>query len=182
MRTWWKNNGFIRAAVGVIDQFPGDQIDELTILGRSSLLWTLGCHTFESLMARTLCLSAIRNTSEATTQNFLPNTPLLTQLSFLIRCFQKTWSVVFGTLDPFLMTEFSSIQLKVVWFLDWTQSRQSFRMATESGDFSLPGLLDVVNNINGVWSLISAVMVLWYGFFKKLFPAQLLIFISLLFF
>ena len=34
------------------------------------------------------------------------------------------------------------------------QSRQSLRMAIETGDLSLHGLLDVVSNIIGVWPLI----------------------------
>ena len=37
---------------------------------------------------------------------------------------------------------------------DWMQSRQSLRMAIETGNLSLPGLLDVFSNIIGVWPLI----------------------------
>ena len=62
--------------------------------------------------------------------------------------------MVFGTLDPSSMTEFIVIRLKGAEHRDWMQSRQSLRMAIETGDLSLPGLLDVVSTIIGVWPLI----------------------------
>ena len=56
---------------------------------------------------------------------------------------------------------------------DWMQSWQSFRMAMEAGDLSLPGLSDVISDIIGVWPHIvfylketerrTAAIVLWYG-------------------
>ena len=70
-------------------------------------------------------------------------------------CLQKTASVIFGTLDPFSMTEVIVTQLKGAEHRLWMQSRQSLlRMAIETGDLSLPGFLDVVSNIIGVWPLI----------------------------
>ena len=67
---------------------------------------------------------------------------------------QKTASAVFGTLDPFSMTEFIVTRLKGAEHRDWMQSRQSMRRAIETVDLSLPGLVDVVSNIIGVWPLI----------------------------
>ena len=52
------------------------------------------------------------------------------------------------------MTEFIVTRLKGAEQRDWMQSRQSLRMAIEAGDLSLPGLLDGVSNIIGVWPLI----------------------------
>ena len=72
----------------------------------------------------------------------------------LKRCLQKTASVVFGTLNPFLLTEFIVTRLKGAEHRDWMQSRQLLRRAIETGDLSLPGLVDVVSNIIGVWPLI----------------------------
>ena len=72
----------------------------------------------------------------------------------LKRCLQKTASIVFGTLDPFSMTEFIVTRLKGAEQSDWMQSRQSLRRAIEAGDLSPPGLVDVVSNIIGVWPLI----------------------------
>ena len=49
------------------------------------------------------------------------------------------------------MTEFIVTCLKGAEHRDWKQSRQSLRRAIETGDPSLPGLVDVVSNIIGVW-------------------------------
>ena len=68
--------------------------------------------------------------------------------------YKKTASTVFGTLDPFSMTEFIVTGSKGAEHRDWMQSRQSLRRAIETGDLSLPGLVDVVSNIIGVWPLI----------------------------
>ena len=52
------------------------------------------------------------------------------------------------------MTEFIVIRLKGAEHRDWMQSKQSLQMAIETGDLSLPGLLDVVSNTIDVWPLI----------------------------
>ena len=66
----------------------------------------------------------------------------------------KNASTVFGTLDPFSITEFIVTPLKGAEHRDWMQSRPSLRRAIETGDLSLPGLVDIVSNIIGVWPLI----------------------------
>ena len=66
----------------------------------------------------------------------------------------KTASTVFGVLGPFSVTEFIVTRLKGAEHRDWMQSRQSLRRAIETCDPSLPGLVDVVSNIIGVWPLI----------------------------
>ena len=75
-------------------------------------------------------------------------------VKLLKRCLQKTASVVFGTPDPFSMTEFIVTRLEGAEHRDWMQSRQLLRRAIETGGLSLLGLVDVVSNSNGVWSLI----------------------------
>ena len=75
-------------------------------------------------------------------------------VKLLKRCLHKTASTVFGTLDPFSLTEFIVTRLKGAEHSDWMQSRQSLRRAIETGHLSLPGLVDVVSNIIGVWPLI----------------------------
>ena len=52
------------------------------------------------------------------------------------------------------MTEFIVTRLKGAEHRDWMQSRLSLRWAIETGDLSLPGLVDVVSNIIGIWPLI----------------------------
>ena len=83
----------------------------------------------------------------------LVNYPIL-DVQLLKRCLQKNASVVFGILDPFSMTEFIFTRLKGAEHRDWMHSRQYLRLARETGDLSLPGIIDVVSIINGVWPLI----------------------------
>ena len=52
------------------------------------------------------------------------------------------------------MTEFIVTRLKGAEHRDWMQSRQFLRRAIETGDLSLPWLVDVVGNIIGDWPLI----------------------------
>ena len=63
---------------------------------------------------------------------------------------QKTGSTAFGTLHPLSMTEFIVIRLNGAEHSDWMQCRQSLRMAIDTGNFSQPGVIDVVWNIIGV--------------------------------
>ena len=76
----------------------------------------------------------------------------------LKRCLQKTACTVFGggggALDSFLMTEFIMTCLKDAEHRNWMQSGQSPRREIETGDPSLPGLVEVVSNIIGVLPLI----------------------------
>ena len=61
---------------------------------------------------------------------------------------------MFGTLDPFSLTEFFVTRLKGAEHRNGMHSRQSLRREIDTGDLSLPGLIDVVRNITGVWLLI----------------------------
>ena len=72
----------------------------------------------------------------------------------LKRCLQKTAYTLFGTLDPFSMTEFIVTRLEGAEHRDWIQSRQPLRRAIETGGMSLLGLIDVVSNIIMVRPLI----------------------------
>ena len=72
----------------------------------------------------------------------------------LKRCLQKTASTLFGTLDLFVIIGLIITPLKGAERREWMQSRQSLRGAVETGDFSLPGLIDVVSNIIGLWPLL----------------------------
>ena len=49
------------------------------------------------------------------------------------------------------MNEFIVICLKGAEHRDWMQSGQSLRRAIETGDLTIPGLVDVVSNIIGAW-------------------------------
>ena len=75
-------------------------------------------------------------------------------LRLLKRCLQKVSSSVFGSLDPFSMTEFIVTRLKGAEHRDWMMSRTSLRRVIITGELSMPSLIEVVNNIVGVWPLI----------------------------
>ena len=75
-------------------------------------------------------------------------------LRFLKRCLQRTAASVFGSLDPFSMTEFVVYRLKGAEIRDWMASRPALRKAIITNDLSMPGLVDVVASIVGVWPLI----------------------------
>ena len=70
------------------------------------------------------------------------------------RCLQRTASSVFGSLDPFSLTEFVVNRLKGAETRDWLASPPALRKAIITDDLSMPGLVDVVVNILGVWPLI----------------------------
>ena len=75
-------------------------------------------------------------------------------LRLLKRCLQRTASSIFGSLDPFSLTEFVVNRLKEAETRDWMASRPALRKAIITNDVSMPGLVDVVANIVGVWPLI----------------------------
>ena len=157
-RTWvfvrtWRRDSFYRVAVGVIDRYLGDASSELVILGQvlcaignaaSLVSISGGSHTLVESYKEYLRSGCMRGVLDYPTFD----------VRLLKRCLQKTASTVFGTLHPFSMTEFIVTRLKGAEHCDWIQSRQSLRRAIEAGDLSLPGLVDVVSNIIGVWPLI----------------------------
>ena len=148
----WKAGEFLRVAVAIIHRYYGGANSELTILGK--ILSAVGSG------ASLVSLSGGSHTLVDCYREYLGSgytKTLVDYPSFDVRllkwCLQKTTTVVFGTLDPFSMTEFIVTRLKGAEHRDWMQSRQSLRMAIETGHLSLPGLPDVVSNIIGVWQL-----------------------------
>ena len=75
-------------------------------------------------------------------------------LRLLKRCLQRTASCVFGSLEPFSLTEFVVNRLKGAETRDWMASRAALRKAIITNNLSMPDLVNVVANIVGVWPLI----------------------------
>ena len=75
-------------------------------------------------------------------------------LRLLKRCLQRTASSVFGSRDPFSLTEFVVNRLKGAKTRDWMASRPALRKAIITNDLSMPGLVDMVANIVGVLPLV----------------------------
>ena len=75
-------------------------------------------------------------------------------LRLLKCCLQRTASSVFGSPDPFSLTEFIVNRLKGAETRDWMASRPALRKAIITNDLSMPGQVEVVANNVGVWPLI----------------------------
>ena len=136
--------------MGVIDRYHGDASSELVILGH--VLCAIGSE------ATLVSISGWSHTPVESYKDYLGSGCMRGVLDYptfdvrlLKRCLQKTAFVVFETLDPFSMTEFIVTRLKGAEHRDWMQSRQFLRRAIETGDLSLPALVDVLSNIIGVW-------------------------------
>ena len=149
----WKAGEFVRVAEAIIDRYYVDAHSELAILGKILSAVGSGASLISLSGGSHTLIDCYREYFGSGYTKTLVDYPIF-DVRLLERCLQKTASVVFGTLDPFSMTEFIVTRLKGAEHRDWMQSRQSLRMAIETGDLSLPGLLDVVNNITEVWPLI----------------------------
>ena len=151
MRTWEKCT-FRRVAVDVVDRFAVDETHDLSVLG--SVVSAVGSSA--SLVA----ISGGSNLLADTYNEYLGSGyshklveyPVF-DLRLLKRCLQKVSSSIFGSLDPFSMTEFIVTRLKGAEHRDWMMSRSSLRRAIITGELSMPSLVEVVSNIVGAWPL-----------------------------
>ena len=75
-------------------------------------------------------------------------------LRLLKRCLQRTAASVFGSLNPFSITVFVVNRLKGAETRDWMASCPAMRTAIITNDLSMPGLVDAVANIVGLWPLV----------------------------
>ena len=152
LRKNMQEDDFIRVTVGVIYRYFGKRLREWTIVGKIFSSVSSG----GSLVA----IYGGSHTSIECYKEYLGSgyTKTLTNYTtfdarFLKRCRQKTSSVVFGILDHFLITDINKTRLKGAEHRDWIHSRQPLRRATKMGNFPLPGLIDVVSNMIGMWLL-----------------------------
>ena len=75
-------------------------------------------------------------------------------LRLLKRCLQRSSASVFGSLDPFSMTELVINRLKGAETRNWMASRPALRKAVITSDLSMPCLVDVAANIVEEWPLV----------------------------
>ena len=152
MRTWEKDT-FRRVAVAVTDRFAVKATHELSVFG--SVVAAVG---------GSASLVVVSGGSHVLADSYgeylgsgysckLLEYPVF-DLRLLERCLQKMSSSVFGSLDPFSMTEFIVTRLKGAEHRDWMMSRSSVRHAIITGELSMTSLVEVDNNIVGVWPLI----------------------------
>ena len=128
-RTWvfvrtWRRDSFYRVAVGVIDRYLGDANSELVSLGK--VMCEIGSG------ASLVSISGGSHTLVECYKEYLGSGCMCGVLDYptfdvrlLKRCLQKTASTLFGTFDPFSMTEFIVTRLRGAEHRDWMQSRPS---------------------------------------------------------
>ena len=149
----WERSKFRRVCVAVLSRFSANTTLEATVLGKS--LDAAGPD------AAVVSLHGGPHVQAEAFANYLGSgyqTKLIEYPTFdlrrLKRCLQHTAPVVFGSLDPFSRTEFLLNRLKGAETGDWMASRPALRKAIITNELSMPGLVDVVANIVGVWPLI----------------------------
>ena len=131
IRTWEKGT-FRRVAVDVVDRFTVDATHEIAVLG--SVVLAVGSSA--SLVAISGGSHVVADTYKeylgSGYSHKLVEYPIF-DLPPLKRCLQKVSSSVFGSLDPFSMTEFIVTRLKGAEHRDWMMSRTSLRRASLLG-------------------------------------------------
>ena len=152
MRTWEKGP-FLRVAVTVTNRFAVDATHDLAVLwatvaavGDSASLVAVfgGSHVLADTYGGYLGSGH---------KHKLVEYPIF-DLRLLKRYLQNVSSSVFGSFDPFFMTEFIVTCLRGAEHRDWMMSRSSLRRAIITGELSMPSLFEVVSNLVGVWPLI----------------------------
>ena len=154
MRTWERST-FRRGCVAVLSRFSADTTLEATFLAKiadaaSPNTSVVSLHGDPHVLAE-----AFTSYLGSGYRAKLVEYPIL-DLRLLKRCLQRTAASVFGSLDPFSMTEIAVNRLKGAETRDWMASRPALRRGIITNDLYLPGLVDVdvVANIVGVWPLI----------------------------
>ena len=144
---------FLRVSVAVLNRFSANTVLEATVLGK--ILDAAGPDA--AVVPLHGCLhvlaEAFANYLGSGYQSKLIEYPTF-DLRLLKRCLQRTASFVFGSLDPFSLTEFIVNRLKGAETRDWMASGPALRKAIITRDLSMPELVNVVANNVGVWPLI----------------------------
>ena len=151
----WDSSQFRRVCVAVLDRFSGNVSEEVVALGR--IIDAIGpdVHVVSVQGGSHALVEVYVNFLGSGYQQKLIEYPMF-DLRLFKRCLQKTASSVFGTLDPYSMTEFIVNRLKGAESRDWMASRPALKKAILTSRLAMPELVDVVANIVGVWPLIVA--------------------------
>ena len=149
----WDRDTFRRVCVALLCKYTGDASREAAVLGQ--LMSVVG--PLASLVALLGGSHMLHYTyvefDGSSYREKLVEYPMF-DLQLLKRCLQKCASVVFGSLDQFLMTEVIIVRLKAAEHRNWMASRHAMRRAVVSRDRSKPSLVGVVGNTVGYWPLI----------------------------
>ena len=149
----WERSTFRRVCVAVLNRFSSNTTLKATVLGK--ILDAAGpdaavvsLHGDPHVLAE-----AFASYLGSGYRTKVVEYPIF-DLRLMKRCLQRTASVVFGSLDPFSLTEFIVNRLKGAETRDWMASRPALHKAIITHDLSMPELVNVAANIVGVWPLI----------------------------
>ena len=151
----WDNNRFRRVCVANLDRFSGNVNEEVVVLGHIIDAIGLDARVVSVQGGSHALVEAYVNFLGSGYQQKLIEYPLF-DLRLFKRCLQGTASNVFGTLDPYSMTEFIVNRLEGAESRDWMASLPAMKKAVINSSLVMPELADVVANIVGVWHLIVA--------------------------
>ena len=142
VRTWEKSI-FRRVCIAVLNRFSANTTLEAIVLGK--ILDAAGSDTAVVLLqgGPHVLAEAFASYLGSGYQAKLIEYPTF-DLPLLKRCLQRIASSVFGSLDPFFLTEFVVNRLKGAETRDWMASSPVLRKAIITNDLSMPGLVDVV--------------------------------------
>ena len=150
---WWDSRQFHWVCVSILDRFSINVTEKVVVLGR--MIVALGP------IVRVVSVQGGPDALVESYVNFLGSgyqQKLIEYPSFDLRFFkrwlQRTTSGVFGTLDPYSMTEFIVNNLKGAEGCDWMASRPALKKTIISSSHGMPEHVDVLANFVGVWPLI----------------------------
>ena len=152
LRTWDVDT-FRRVCVATLDRYSSDPYQEVTALGRVVDAFGSDVAVASIIGGSTVLVEAFSEYLGSGYRQKLIDYPVF-DVRLFRRCFQRTSSRVFGSLDGLAMTEFIVNRLKGAETQDWMSSRPALKKAILTNDLSMPHLVDVVANIIGVWPLI----------------------------
>ena len=149
----WEGFTFRRVCVAVLDRFSDNTTLEATVLGKYLDAAGPDAAVVSLHGGPHVLTEAFANYLGSGYQTKLIEYPTF-DLRLMKHCLQRTASFVFGSLDPFSLTEFIVNRLKGAETPDWMATRPALRKAIITHDLSMPELVNVVANIVGVWPLI----------------------------
>ena len=145
----WERSTFRRVCVAVLSRFSANTTLEATVLG--TILDAAGPDTAVVSLhgGQHLLAEAFASYLGSGYQAKLVEYPTF-DLQLLKRVLQRTASSVFGSLDPFSMTEFVVNRLEGAETWDSMASRPALRKAIITNNLSMPDMVNVAANIVGV--------------------------------
>ena len=149
----WERSTFRRVCVAVLNRFGANTTLEATILGTILDAAGLDAAVVSFHGGPHVVAEAFASYLGSGYQAKLVEHPTF-DLRLLRRCLQRTASSVFGSLDPFSLTEFVVNCLKRAETRDWMASCPALRKAIITNDLSMSELVNVLAKIVKVWPLI----------------------------